>query len=422
MKIEGVIYSILFAILGLFIISRIWKTHKTFVLVGAFSIKMVGAYVLTALFTYYYTDQSTSDIWRFFNDGLILKEVFFNNPSDFFRILFNLDYDSVLFREIYFDKMNSWNKPFESSFYNDNHIMIKINALIALFSFGFVEVHSVVFSILGFVGLLLLIDSLIPIQYRSSALILTCFYPSWLIWISGGLKETLLIFGAGLFISGIWRFEKKNPLISIIKMSVGGLTLISVKIYFVAFLIPALLAYQIGRQFKYSALTMICSWLLLVSCCFMIFSTLVGNPAIYIASKQQEFITHTQFTNPGSGFSMKPIEPELTSLVKQAPIALMNTILKPFPWAVSVSPEWLMVLENLYLFFLMLLSAYGIRKYPINYAWPLWLLFLIVPFLILTGTVTPVFGAIMRYRSPVILIFMISITPFIHPLIKKYFK
>jgi len=58
------------------------------VLIALFTLKLLGTFALQALFTYYYTDRSTADIYRFFDDGLILRDVLFTNPSHFLRILF----------------------------------------------------------------------------------------------------------------------------------------------------------------------------------------------------------------------------------------------------------------------------------------------------------------------------------------------
>tara|TARA_B110000046_G_scaffold61814_1_gene69446 strand:+ start:2288 stop:2683 length:396 start_codon:yes stop_codon:yes gene_type:complete len=92
-----------------------------------YSSKMLGTLALQWLYTYYYPQRGTADIFRFYDDGLILFEVAKGNIGHYTRIMCGL-YDPVDgFKSIYFEQMNSWIKPFEGGLYNDNIIMIKLN-------------------------------------------------------------------------------------------------------------------------------------------------------------------------------------------------------------------------------------------------------------------------------------------------------
>jgi hypothetical protein len=252
-QIIGIIISlIIVGIFGFGLMKSKWVNRSGFskwVLLAAPIMKVIGTYFQQALYTYYYyTERSTADIYRFFDDGVLLTEVFFSSKSDFFSIMFNIGTDSAHFHHSYFEKMNAWIKPFESGFYNDNHIMIKLNALFNFISFDHYEVNGVLFSLLGFTGQLALITSLIEkSNFRNLALILTCLFPSSLLWLVGGLKETLLIAALGGLIFSYFNiainsfFKPKILVLAFLSLVV----LASVKVYFLMAIIPALIIHYI---------------------------------------------------------------------------------------------------------------------------------------------------------------------------------
>ena len=49
-------------------------------------------------------------------------------------------------------KTNYWFKPFSSNVFNDNITVIRFNAVIHLFSLGYYHVHSLLLSMLSFIG------------------------------------------------------------------------------------------------------------------------------------------------------------------------------------------------------------------------------------------------------------------------------
>ncbi|MDP4933607.1 MAG: hypothetical protein NWR30_02750 [Salibacteraceae bacterium] len=83
MQIIGIIISLIIAgIFGFGLMKSEWINRSGFikwVLIAALVMKVIGTYFQQALYTYYYTDRSTADIYRFFDDGVLLKEVFFLN-------------------------------------------------------------------------------------------------------------------------------------------------------------------------------------------------------------------------------------------------------------------------------------------------------------------------------------------------------
>ncbi len=427
MQIIGIIISLIVAVIfGFVLIKSEWAKRSGFnqtILVAALALKVAGSYFQQALYTYYYTDRSTADIYRFFDDGVLLKEVFFKSKSDFFSIMFNIGTDSAHFHHSYFEKMNAWIKPFESGFYNDNHIMIKLNALFNFISFDHYEMNGILFSLLGFTGLLAIIKSLIEkSSFRNLALILTCLFPSNLLWLVGGLKETLLIAALGglifsYFNIAINRIYKIKPfVIAFLSLMV----LASVKVYFLMAIIPALIIHYIYMYFKLSAFSGIATWIAVIAIGYLGTKTIAFDAIGHISAKQTDFINHMDETEAGSAFKMEAMEPTLIGLLKYSPVALSNSLLKPlFP---SSFAEMLMLLENIVFWSIVLLALFSVKNASVSKTHWIWLIPFSFALFVLIGTTTPVLGAIMRYRAPIILLLIIAITPYLPRQLTKYFE
>jgi len=121
--------------------------------VGVFFIKLLSALALTLIYTFYYTDRSTADIFKYFDDSKILFSAIHNNPLDYLKIVTGFDSDAPQLKPYYLD-CNFWYKKFNYMLYNDNRTIIRFNAIVMLFSFGKFFVHNVFMSFLSFIGLM----------------------------------------------------------------------------------------------------------------------------------------------------------------------------------------------------------------------------------------------------------------------------
>ena len=52
----------------------------------AFLIHLVAGILLYIIYTEYYQERYTSDIFKFYDDSLVLYNLFFENTADFFKI------------------------------------------------------------------------------------------------------------------------------------------------------------------------------------------------------------------------------------------------------------------------------------------------------------------------------------------------
>lgn len=383
-------------------------------LLGCLAAKLIGSFVLQGLYTYYYTDRTTADIYRFFDDGMILRDIAFTSPRDFLSIMIGI-YPEELFRVEYFEQMNSWIKPYEQSSYNDNHTMIRYNGLLGFVSLGYYEVHSVITTILSFFSLML-ISSLFSRKRIAFAMILFTLMPGILIWTSGVLKESLVMIGIS---AGCWALLanksslRKRGLLFIL----SAFVLLQVKPYFLAALLPAFIALWLSRNLApYSGKSFLKQWGIWLTCIAIGF----GSAALFnvdllgaVSQKQNDFLNHAEVIKAGSMVSIERLDGSFKRFIMVTPTALKNALIEPLPWNFSGLPSILMMLENILFLGLLALALFQGSSKKNELA--LFLGQFALPVILLIGFTTPVLGAIMRYRAPIMVLLVLLLLQYLPP-------
>src|SRR5204863_512129 len=170
-----------------------------------FVAKILAGTALWAVYTYFYTDRLTADVFKYFDDSAVMYNALFVRPMDYLKMVTSIGNDTPYFTERYYAVMNNWIRQFENNIYNDSHTMIRFNAVLRLFSFGHYHVHTVFACFLSTIGLVALFRVFVhTVRGLERGLVAGIFlWPSMLFWASGVLKESLLIFGLGLFMIGL---------------------------------------------------------------------------------------------------------------------------------------------------------------------------------------------------------------------------
>jgi hypothetical protein len=151
------------------------------ILCGIFLMKIFSGVAMTLIYTYYYTDRSTADIFRYFDDSLVLYRAAFSSPWDFLRMLSGYQSTAPELHG-YYDEMNSWYREF--SLNNDNRSMIRLNAIMRFFSLNYFYVHVIIMSFLSMIGLTA-IFSVFKTHVKDRARVLICIVfllPSVMFW------------------------------------------------------------------------------------------------------------------------------------------------------------------------------------------------------------------------------------------------
>lgn len=373
------------------------------------------------IYSSHYTDRSSADIFKYFDDSHFMTEALWNKPTDFFKMLFGVWNNSDYFNEQYYEKMNNWFRVYKSSMYNDSHSIIRFNALVRVFSFGCFHVHTVFMCFISLVGLTAFFKALQQITKQNKKLffILIFLTPSILFWSSGVLKEGIMFFALGIMFYGIVSIKEKktkHPTLWMVLILLLTPVLFQVKFYVFGCFAFGLFGYvlyhtrYLPRLWVNYLLAVIA--LLCIGMNFHYFSPEFKLLDLLV-TKQQDLILLAHQENAGSLFELTPLEPTILSLLKNAPEALLNSFLRPFPWDASGALSYAGIIENiLILGYLLLVVLFFKRpnKSQFNIAISLVLAGSLV--LLVVGWTTPISGALIRYKTPGVLALLCGATFF----------
>jgi hypothetical protein len=209
----------------------------------------------------------------------------------------------------------------------------------------------------------------------------------------------LLSFSIAQIIKFLFEKNIKHMLYAVIFL----LPLFFVKPYFVIGLAP-FLPLLFFRKISISKKYIVAISVFIIAALFIKFlpngQTIIGG----IIQKQHDFLNHAEAENAGSLIYLPRIEANYWGLLKVIPVALFNLIFKPLIWD-SLNPLFLLAaLENMLLIALFVIAVVY-RKTSLSseqkeLVWLLLLYSLIIYSLI--GLTTPVVGAFVRYKAPLL--------------------
>ena len=158
-------------------------------------IQFFASYLLYIVYTQYYMERYTADIFKFYDDSLVLHQLFFDKPLDFIKILigFDISNDQLLTNSLI--EMNHWDSSYKSSVMNESRLIIKINALLNIIGFKSYVFNMLSFVLIGYLGKILIVKSLLK-KFKLK-------YPKFLFW-SFVLMPSLLIWSSCWICSRYW--------------------------------------------------------------------------------------------------------------------------------------------------------------------------------------------------------------------------
>ncbi len=367
----------------------------------AFLIKVAAGILLGLIYTYYYTDRQTADTFKYFDDSAILFDSFRNSPFDFFRMITGIGATDADLQP-YYDRMTNWYETFSP--FNDNRTMIRFNAILRFFSMGYYNVHVVVVSFLSFTGMVA-----IARVYRREYPTLTLqvflafiLLPSVLLWGSGLLKDSLVFFTSGLLLYFVDKTIHSRSALSIAWILVFLFLLMITKFYVFILFIPLIICWFISSRSKKQPLLIFGVGTVL----FLSLILFVGrlNPEIdvisILASKQKAFFDLVNETGAGSAINIPVLEPTVSGLLKAVPVGFITAFVRPFITDSGPLLNTLSAVENTILLIWFLLCIFKIRKTDFSgKILPAFSIFYILMLFTLIGMITPVLGAIVRYKA-----------------------
>lgn len=357
-------------------------------LIFLFSIHVLCGIVNCYLSLYYF---SISDSLVFHNWSLEEYDLLVHHPKEFATNLFYDPYHNSFsgLLEVY---MSYWNNL-------KTNILLKLLAVMDVFSFGNFFINTLFFNMLVFFGCVLIFKSFKdyfkgPIWILIAAVFL---FPSTLVFTSLIHRDGIIYW---LLAITIWKMLKgfkegfSSGKILVLVFCIAFIFLLRNFVVFI--LLPALLAWVLSvKKPKYS---FVIFSLLFFVCGILFFSARKFFPAAdfpkFVAERQHAFMDIARESN--TRLEIAPLAPDINSFLKETPYAVKNTLLLPFlfkakgleiPFAIE-----LIVMELM----LLILIIYPNKS---NYPFIHFILFFSLVLLIMIGFTIPNLGAIIRYRS-----------------------
>jgi hypothetical protein len=374
-----------------------------------FFIKLIAAYCLFLVYTRYYTDRSTADIFKYFDDSTwLFKNVFSKSPVNYFKIILGIHTDQPY---IHYELKQTqyWFKPHETNVFNDNRTVIRFNLIIYLISLGYYHIHTLILCFLSFVGLTGIYKTFHKLFPQKTLILILCIYflPSVLFWGSGILKESILLFSVGIFIYKLSEIviHQNKSISNYLIITVAFLLLTITKPYVILTLTPsiiALLTYHYFKNFRvlfyYIFVHLFCIVSALIINHYNSNLDVLGN----IVYKQHDFLNVARDTHANSTIYVEKLSNNIYSFIHFSPLAFVNGFFRPTILELNSISYLPAILESTILIFGFCLFLFK-KKIPLDLNQRLIIyfsLFFSMFLALLIGLATPVLGAIVRYRVP----------------------
>ena len=380
-------------------------------LVTAFLAKIAAGFAYYLLYLYYTPYQGTSDALRFFDDSGYIFNAFHSSKTDYFSMITGIGDDHYYYQKYYKDILN-WYRMYQTELFNDNRTVIRFNALVRLVSWGAYPVHILFANFLSFAGLTGLYRFFTgagkprsgrknPGEYFLAFLIF--FFPSLVFWGSGVSKEGLSLFGTGIFLFFAGKFFRNElqPGISLVFLLIALYFMVFLKIYILLLLLPLGIAWFWARSAHGPAV----HWkylLVLAGCLLVVVNLHMVFPGFrfteILAGKQKDFYAVALYTYKDPLSIVPDLDHHFSSLAGAILPAFLNAVTGPFVLKQTGMLQLAGFLDNLLLLLLMLIPFFF--HTPLKNRSNLFffsLLFFAMIF-VLVGLISPLPGAIMRYR------------------------
>jgi len=367
-----------------------------------FIIKIIISFVVVGIYTYYYHERKNSDIFKYYDDAIILHNSFYSNKSDFLKMLTGIN-DNDEHLNIYYNKMNFWIKPYQFEIINENKTLIRINALLMFVSYNNYFVNVLFFVFLSFIGLFAMYKTLSQFLNTNQTLFAFLIFltPSTLFWSSAILKEALILFFLGFSIYFLNSYFNNRKISRLLLFILFYILLFPSKSYIFLISIPAF-STLITLHFKPKLNKILTFAIIHILFFFLFFFSEYFLPYDFsqiTVTKQHNFIKMAEQYNAGSKIQIPILENSIKSFILNTPQALINSFLRPFIWEAHNPLAILAAIENVLVIAYITLLIFFFKKVQLN-NWILFSFSFSTSLLILIGLTTPVLGAIVRYKIP----------------------
>lgn len=423
--IVGPIYFFIIMLIGVNIKNKMKdKDIGDYFLQGLF-LKLFGAFGISIIYFFYY---GTGDTIFYFRRAKLIDSVLFSKLDVGLKLLFAnpMVIDPQTFE--YFKAIRAWDAS--------TYMVVKIAAITNLFCFDSYLSNAFIFAALSFIGIWRLYKMLLEIFPEKKQILAWSFLfiPSVFFWGSGILKDNITYGFLGILISSFYylfierRQLFKNFVLLLVSIYIIGV----IKSYILLAVIPATffwLYLKFRGKIKSSVLKALATPILLVfiagsgygvlQLTGSSFSKFSIDNAQEKAEDMQRWHTYRVEVlkgGDGSSYNLGKVDFTPIGILTKIPVAINATLFRPYLWEASNIVVLLSAIESLFFliitirfFFLFSINISAgfdyMSKYPIIYFMLLFSLF----FAFSVGFTSFNFGALSRYRIPLIPFYVCAI-------------
>jgi hypothetical protein len=388
--------------------------------VPAWLAKAIGGIVLGLIYYYYYGGGDTLDYFFYGADSM--RKLFWYSPYQFFSVIYN-----GINSETYTYLLNA-NDIIGNFGYTGDHasfFVTRFTGIIGVLSGGSYFTATLLLSALSFTGIWKLFELFLifypSIEKRLAIAIL--FIPSVVFWGSGFMKDSITISAVGWYVWGFYfcLIKKEKILINGLFIFIASF----LKPYIMFALFPGSLVWYLTEfvgKVKNVFLKFIITPVMLVITCIagyyglLLLTENLGN---YSLDKVMDRAVITQqdlkqgYYN-GNSFDIGDFDASFISMLAKAPLAINASLFRPYLWEAKNPVMLISGLENI---FILIFTIYLILKLKIVNIFLLFgksplltfsLLFSLF-FAFSVGISTSNFGALVRYKIPLLPFFFGSL-------------
>lgn len=337
------------------------------------------------------------DIFAYFKDGLYIYSHLSQDPLRYIELVLRnggANWPAHLDADV--EQMGFWRNP-------GTYLMVRLNAVFCLFSFGNMAVHGLFSGMISFIGTFFMAKFCSKDGRLLAPLVL---FPGLLFWSSGLHKEFVLVAALGIC---VWAFSRlrEGEWKWLLPGLLSGLLVFLIRDFMCYILACSLIPFLFLRDGSRKG------WMVLIGMYGLAFIASVFVPLPGYGMDLLELIRFKQadFNSlQGSTFFHIPsFDGGFGKLLSLMGIGLYNTFIRPLPGQMDSIGTVLVGLENLLLIYLMVRAALRFKLEALRN--PRWLLLATygICLMIIIGMIVPNVGAIARYRTVALLFLLPAI-------------
>lgn len=377
---------------------------------------------LTYVYTHYYTDPSTADIYKYYTDAIEINQVAYQNPIHYLQLVLGINADAPYLQN-YLTNTRNWQphtaewlnviKATDYNFFNANRLVTRVNTVLLFFTGPNIWALVVWYCTISTWGLLLLYKALQPfvagrLWLFKAVLFLT---PSALFWQSAPMKEPLLLLGLGLFIYHFLALTKRFSWFTITVAAFSFWLIVLCKYYVAAALVLPCIGYGICTIKPKINPAYIYAWVLwggVLAATASVYVSPQKNLFTILSNKRAEAVQSALYAEAKELMFTNRVEPHPVNYIKALPQTAHVAFLEP----ASLSKGALIAvstLENSAILLLILYLLFTLKPPAANTPIVLFLAVYALVLLYIIAFTTPIAGGIVRYKTAAIPFLLVAL-------------